>query len=112
MQKLFSFISRLSKLLPEYYYLKHFIIALLIALGLMSENGFPLVGTLLSIINVIFYPFSRYVYSSISHMLPWEDSWFNEIIATLCCYGGALFIAPIGIGYRLYKNENMEEKQV
>lgn len=101
----------LGGLSPKYYFRQMFfsfiIGALVFALfnnsGNMNQTGLWFVAGL----NLLLYPYSRFVYESIAGFILGENTFFvnaiflliSKIVTMLFCWWLAVFIAPIGLVY-------------
>lgn len=94
------------------YYIKHFIIGLIIILLIAGGGSRPITVefVLLSIINVCLYPYSRIVYDKLLSVFPIQQNIFVTIISTLVCLGLAVFIAPFGLIYLYMKSPENTNK--
>ena len=112
------------KLLSKEYYIRNFLFGLIFtipSLILVSKmpNTIRMVEAISFItLGTLLYPYSRFVYESVIKYVVGENFWaFNGIvfitaksISMLLCWIWAIFIAPIGIGYLVFKNYNDSKK--
>lgn len=103
--------------LSKRYYFRHFVFGIIIAglfifISLKGPNGIPenVMLMLIFVANAFLYPYSRFVYESITgfiignnvFVMPAILMLFFKLVTMMICFMFALFIAPIGLAYLYY----------
>jgi hypothetical protein len=99
---------------PQYYF-RHFVFGLVFPVFIyfmMSRGAHPIqIGAIAMImVNIVLYPYSRFVYESIVNFIMGENVFFVnallmlfvKLITMMLCWLFAIFVAPIGLGYLYY----------
>ncbi len=102
--------------LSKQYYLRQLffgvlIVAFVVALPFTQTNrAIPIELIVISTINTLLYPYSRFVYESVIEFIIGKNVFFvnattmliTKIITMCLCWCFAIFIAPIGLAYLYY----------
>jgi len=107
--------------LSSRYYFRQFFFGLVVAalIFTMSTQGgrsIPIGVLLLTVINTLLYPYSRFVYESIVGFIMGENIFFvnaifmlvTKFITMAMCWVFAIFVAPIGLAYLYYYHSKAE----
>lgn len=99
----------------QYYFRQFFFGVLIVAFFIafpfsQTKHAIPLGLIIISIINTCLYPYSRFVYESITSFIMGNNVFFvnavtmliTKIITMSLCWCFAIFIAPIGLAYLYY----------
>ena len=86
-----------------------------------SRGGaMPLSMVLVLIVNTLLYPYARFVYESVVGFVVGSNVFFVsallllfvKLITMALCWGGAVFIAPLGLGYLYFRHTRSERQQL
>ncbi|MFL6463281.1 MAG: hypothetical protein ACJ73N_02585 [Bryobacteraceae bacterium] len=105
------------------YYVRHFIFGLLfpvfIYVMLSPANGkhaISLPMLLMFVVNTLLYPYSRFVYESVRDFILGSNVFLVnavlmlgfKVVTMMFCWGLAIFIAPLGLGYLYFHHSRAE----
>ncbi|RQP22462.1 hypothetical protein [Piscinibacter terrae] len=98
-------------LAPSYYF-RHFVFGLIFPAMFFfamsrSPNPQPLAAYVILVVNTLLYPYARFVYEGVVGFFMGDTvlivnlflMLFVKVMTMAVCWGGALFIAPIGLLY-------------
>ena len=119
------FQKTLGGLSPQYYFRQMFFSVLIAAfLAYVIVQGGqgkapPLGAWFFVIVNTFLYPYSRFVYENVVDFIVgdnvfWVDGKmmiFSKLMTMALCWGGALFVAPIGLAYLYYSHSKAQGPQ-
>ncbi|WP_118859356.1 hypothetical protein [Haemophilus haemolyticus] len=124
-----SFLSKTLGGLSKAYYTRQFLFGLIffIFIVAISYNGYNHTGkisilvtnTILGLICLLLYPYSRFVYESIIEYILGDNVFFinaplmlvTKLITMAICFIFSIFIAPIGLIYLYFYHSKQEKLQ-
>ena len=124
-----SFLSKTFGGLSKTYYTRQFLFGLIffIFIVAISYNGYNHTGkisilvtnTILGLICLLLYPYSRFVYESIIEYILGDNVFFvnvplmlaTKLITMAICFIFSIFIAPIGLIYLYFYHSKQEKLQ-
>ena len=124
-----SFLSKTLGGLSKAYYTRQFLFGLIffIFIVAISYNGYNHTGkisilvtnTILGLICLLLYPYSRFVYESIIEYILGDNVFFvnaplmlvTKLITMAICFVFSIFIAPIGLIYLYFYHSKQEKLQ-
>ena len=124
-----SFLSKTLGGLSKAYYTRQFLFGLIffIFIVAISYNGYNHTGkisilvtnTILGLICLLLYPYSRFVYESIIEYILGDNVFFinaplmlvTKLITIAICFIFSIFIAPIGLIYLYFYHSKQEKLQ-
>ncbi len=99
------------------YYARHFLFGLVFPVFIYfmttrSPHSIAMGMILLLVVNTLLYPYARFVYEGITSFIMGNNVFlvnavlmiFVKLFTMLLCWGFALFIAPVGLGYLYYRH--------
>lgn len=99
------------------YYFRQMFFGLLIAasvvfMALRSPSGMPAGLVLVIALNVLLYPYARFVYESVVGFVIGDNVFFVHAflmlfvksLTMIACFGFAIFLAPVGLLYFYVRN--------
>ncbi|ROM79291.1 hypothetical protein BK654_07950 [Pseudomonas brassicacearum] len=114
-----SFFAKTFGGLTTSYYIRQFLFGLVFTVMIISlaANGPGGIGAkpgliVLTIINTLLYPYSRFVYESVVDYIMGNNVFFVnalfmlivKIFTMAMCWSFAIFVAPVGLAYLFWRN--------
>ena len=101
--------------LSKSYYFRQLFFGLLLFGFIMlmatgNTHGVSYFMVLICVLNSLLYPYTRFVYENIVRFITGNNMFvvnvffmiFTKLMTMIICWGGAIFIAPIGLAYLYY----------
>ncbi|HGJ5890498.1 MAG TPA: hypothetical protein ACHBZA_03860 [Arsenophonus apicola] len=119
-----NFLKKTLGGLDNSYYFRHFFFGALISVIIFwlvnyNSSGIPASIIIMTIINTLLYPYSRFVYEQIisfiigDHIFYFEIKWMltAKFMTMIICWAFSIFIAPFGLFYLYYYHSKQEKEQ-
>ncbi|MDM0016051.1 hypothetical protein [Variovorax saccharolyticus] len=111
--------------LSRTYYLRQFLFgaifpALVVFMVTSRGGAMPLSMVLIFVANTLLYPYARFVYERVVGFIMGSNVFFVsalpmlfvKLMTMVCCWGFAVFIAPLGLGYLYFHHTRAERQQL